>query len=331
MKKVIYTFIIAFLFLFQIKVKAQPLFISSDITPVAGDVFTENRCYGCHSNVTGPNKIFKLGGNGTLPPFDTFRYVNPSSTPYGANYPNSNICLYLKYGRYYYYDAIPSLWQYTGTSVNGSIVTMPYELLRFPITYGDSMSDSFVNVTIVISTLTYQKVTTTVIVDGWGTYIGDGDTVLNSLRIHTKIHTRDSSSSGINNYYLEKAEWFAAGHHGPICSSPIFGGGGYTSYFHAVKSTGIDDIKNDAADFKVYPNPVINNASIQFTTNQNFEYDLHVYNMLGKDVMSLYHLSAFKGRNNFNIDINQLAAGSYIMQANNGKEMIASKKIIVVK
>jgi len=76
---------------------------------------------------------------------------------------------------------------------------------------------------------------------------------------------------------------------------------------------------------KVYPNPVLDHATVEFSNPEGLNYNLNIYNHVGQLVRSLSNLSSERIR----IEKEELAVGIYLIELRNAREIIGMAKIIV--
>ena len=78
----------------------------------------------------------------------------------------------------------------------------------------------------------------------------------------------------------------------------------------------------------IYPNPVINQASIQFLLGFSENITLKIYNLLGEEIESQVLFSS-RGINNINFDFSMYSEGIYLYTLSNGVRVLTDR--IVVK
>ena len=78
----------------------------------------------------------------------------------------------------------------------------------------------------------------------------------------------------------------------------------------------------------IYPNPVINQASIQFISGFSENITLKIYNLLGEEIESQILFSS-RGINNINFDFSMYSEGIYLYTLSNGVRVLTDR--IVVK
>lgn len=109
------------------------------------------------------------------------------------------------------------------------------------------------------------------------------------------------------------------------CNCPSGGGpDGSLSRFDLIalhSLVGISEITKLSGDILVYPNPTFNNLYVKLS-DLNAKYNYVVYNSLGQIVLS----GNLENYNN-TIELNQLQAGLFFLEINNGKEKLSAKFI----
>ncbi|MFD1552115.1 hypothetical protein DNU06_00545 [Putridiphycobacter roseus] len=74
------------------------------------------------------------------------------------------------------------------------------------------------------------------------------------------------------------------------------------------------DITKSVLGLKLYPNPVVNNATISFEANLAGKGSVKVYSLTGKLVLNLEQISLNEGNNTLQIGTDQLAKGTYLVR-----------------
>ncbi|MCB0804806.1 MAG: T9SS type A sorting domain-containing protein [Bacteroidales bacterium] len=79
-------------------------------------------------------------------------------------------------------------------------------------------------------------------------------------------------------------------------------------------------------EMNVYPNPVANVATVDFSTDSDNTTTIEVYNMMGKKVMELYNEYTYAGQDyQTTFDASSLAKGIYLLMLNNGEKTLKQK------
>jgi hypothetical protein len=87
----------------------------------------------------------------------------------------------------------------------------------------------------------------------------------------------------------------------------------------------ISDLSNQEADVKVYPNPFSNSTTIRIAGVINENYELRIYDMLGREI----HPEIKRNADSFIIARGVLKSGIYFYQLRNKTHFISSGKLIV--
>ncbi len=86
-------------------------------------------------------------------------------------------------------------------------------------------------------------------------------------------------------------------------------------------------------ELKVFPNPTTQYVNINFTDNQEGEFDIHVFDIMGRKILSstTFGTAITKtGLHSYNIDLKEIANGQYLVRVvkANTSTFMASFKII---
>ncbi|HNZ42196.1 MAG TPA: T9SS type A sorting domain-containing protein [Bacteroidales bacterium] len=102
----------------------------------------------------------------------------------------------------------------------------------------------------------------------------------------------------------------------------------WNAEIHGPVTTGISPNSNQA-DFKVFPNPVIETFNIEFTLNEKTDLEISVVDVNGKTVKELYKGRALKGVNAFSFNKANLAGGTYFLVIKDKTQIFRNEKIII--
>lgn len=81
------------------------------------------------------------------------------------------------------------------------------------------------------------------------------------------------------------------------------------------------------SDLNIFPNPVLDNMTVQFNSDEKGDVILNVYNLLGQKMYSASFL-ALEGQNTFNMNVSDLQKGAYFLEVRNGDDMLRSEFVI---
>ena len=95
-----------------------------------------------------------------------------------------------------------------------------------------------------------------------------------------------------------------------------------------IKSVG-GTSKKEEEKLKVYPNPVFESFSIEFTLETTTPLTIEVKDVAGKVVKQLFAGKANQGLNHFSFNKANLAAGTYFLVISNPSSIIKNEKIII--
>lgn len=80
----------------------------------------------------------------------------------------------------------------------------------------------------------------------------------------------------------------------------------------------VQDPASPLASMQVAPNPASTNATLTVNMSESSETSITVYNTPGQQVMTVYSGTLVAGETKFELNLNELAAGSYYIQVTNG-------------
>ena len=80
---------------------------------------------------------------------------------------------------------------------------------------------------------------------------------------------------------------------------------------------------------KVYPNPVVNNFSVEFNLDAPAVLNIYIVDITGRLVKELYTGSAKDGDNTFSFNKANLSNGVYYLMINSNSKIIKNEKIVI--
>ena len=106
----------------------------------------------------------------------------------------------------------------------------------------------------------------------------------------------------------------------------------YTIDYYYLQVSGvtstINQFDNTTFELKeVYPNPVSNQAKIQFVSGTTENITFKIYNLLGEEIESQL-ISSSKGVNTINLNTSSYSKGIYLYSINNGNKVLTKRMII---
>ena len=308
-------------------VHAQPSLTGSSINPVVGDVYVmENTNYVNPGN-PGANQTWDLTA-AVISSASSWNVVTPSSTPYAASFPGSNIAMSDGNGNYVYYNTSASAWQNIGTHVTTPATLYyadPEDLLRYPFTYNDSYSDTW-NTTFTSAGFPFYRTgVTTITADGYGTLMLPTGNITDVLRIHVVQDYQDSSQFGIYTYDNDQYIWYVNGIRQVVAGMYTFTTSlSGTSQSGMIYSGAVDIIETAGLNAKVsvFPVPaadVVNVYAQDATVNS-----MRIVSAIGQEIKTFPDIK-FSSRQ-FNVA--DLAPGIYFVKIDTD-EGILTRRIII--
>ncbi len=97
---------------------------------------------------------------------------------------------------------------------------------------------------------------------------------------------------------------------------------------HGNITTGINENANPH-NLKLFPNPVVEAFTIEFTLNENVNLEIDIVDISGRMVKELYNGKGLEGENVFSFNKANLSAGTYFLVIKNNANIIKNEKIII--
>jgi len=282
---------------------------------------------------------------------DTTLFTNPNWTPFGSNFPTSNLVMYDNMDDMYFYLEKSSTGLY-GLGIAGVLIgttpsILPFTpkktLLEFPLNYLDSytsVSTMIIRITGIIpnvdSMLINQNETVIHEVDAWGNVTIPLGT-FNALRIYeTTINIDSTWFLAMGNWSFIDATidttysyaWYtndnAAGFTlVQMDYEPSTGFVSYVSYLKATPTpTSISEQSNENS-FNIYPNPA--SSKINFDMNNEENVYVDIYETTGKKVESRFLVN----KNN-SFDLSNYSEGIYFFNVREINGSIIQKGKFIV-
>jgi hypothetical protein len=147
----------------------------------------------------------------------------------------------------------------------------------------------------------------------------DENTGLARVPVYQLIQQQNTYWNDLNELYVNNYGTIYAGTHG----RGVFECTKYTSLVdHNQPGTGISTAP---MSLSLYPNPVVDNATISFTLPQTGNVKLKVYDMTGKLMKVLDIANMTKGYHTYTFDCNNINKGTYFLQMISGTESASAK------
>ena len=313
---------------------AAPTLTQSNSAPAVGDVW---KMYGCDTlavqGAAGASQTWTITVAVNTSAFSTGNIVATSSTPYAANFPNSNVAVYYAAQSYYQFFSSSSTavkqWG-TYTTQGLQIFDAPgISFFTYPFTYNTVASTPTITGTSPPGPLTGNSTCTG---DAWGNLILNGKTWSNVLR-HKQDQTIDYDYGGGYHYIVKTLSysWYDGIHKTPILQITYQDASGIaTNHSKGVSVsdfvvTGIE-VLSAKLNFDVYPNPSYGQVNVSLAAGQHGDVSFHVYNSEGvlvKEINREPFAPVIK-----TLDLSALAKGIYMIEVSVG-EAKATRRIIV--
>lgn len=102
----------------------------------------------------------------------------------------------------------------------------------------------------------------------------------------------------------------------------------WVAEIHA-NQVGINEPTKEEEKMKVYPNPVTESFSVEFTLETTTNLTIEIKDVTGKIVKQLFNGKASQGLNHFSFNKSNLATGTYYLVITNNSTIIKNEKIII--
>lgn len=331
--------------LFVSKLSAQ-ITLTSSINPVAGDIDNSATCD--TNNISQGNS----GANQTWSFLSLIRqdssvinFVPAGSTPYSVQFPTSNIAFTTDNVNYGYTTTSSGNYIINGQASPDLMInyTDPELFMQYPFTYNSSITDNFESNFTSGGFTTFRTGTTTITGDAWGTIILPSGSYANALRVKYTITTKDSLTLGtVLTSVLTSYNWFVTGKKFPVFEII------YTSYsvngipitnskvvnYNLGTVIGVTNISNETPDkYKLsqnYPNPFNPATKISFSIPKQGFVNMKVYDILGKEVMTLVNEIKQAGSYDVNFNGSNFASGVYFYRIESDN-FVDIKRMMLIK
>lgn len=331
MRKII---LLAILAPFTFAVKAQVPFTSADILTTIGTNFTMHSAISQDPGQSGVGQVWDYSDMlyNSLVPAQIVEYGSPNPN---ANYPEANQIFSYNDDQYFEYFAVSdSSFDVYGQFQSGGLemfYTDPNTFIRFPMNYEDIIEDVFVSHYSMPGASGDITGTYDAVVDGYGTLkLPWGD--IDAYRITAQV-TQNEIFTNANGTYEGfftgvSVLWFASGFPGPIMyinngtiTIPQLGiqeDQHVTGYMGGFDFVGVDEIEI-VNDLSVFPNPAADYCNISFSKTSSEPVDIEIYDITGRKLKATSGIGGGTGDFQHRIDVQDLAAGYYLLQLRSEK------------
>ena len=321
------------------KALAQPILTAANFNPAIGDAFNTHICdtAGVAPGASGAYITWNFDSLITTS-IDTGIVTACSATPHCSLFPGSTYAIVSQATHLtpYYIENSTTLSQngyFIATDTN-AVYTNPIDQFRYPFSYGTSFSDPYAGIITLGAITANETGTITVTYDGYGTLILPGGIDTNVLRVHTLQLFVDSASlfgfPTVQTFQLETYAWYKPNYHSPLMTilNTTQIGGSYTnkavSYSPKQTATSTPIIAGIENALQLYPNPAKNELNIEYTSANNQEVRISLYDLLGKEIAVITDRS-MQGKQSINYNTSKLPKGLYLLRLQSGTETITRK------
>jgi hypothetical protein len=274
--------------------------------------------------------------------------VNPATTSYINDFSGANICTYnLDYfegelAEVWNYSAINTNWDNLGSAITinsqpGNVIQIknnpPARETLFPFTYNSSNSSNYTQTTEFNGTvISSSNVSTTALVDAYGTMTLPGGASFDALRI------RISETNGAD-VYLDYIFFSKSGAIVNIyTSNPNLPNSGTinidgASYNGVPTISGVEQIGTSPINYDLgqnYPNPFNPTTNIEYSIPEQSIVDIRIYDILGNEIAVLVNKEQAAGRYKADFNGINLTSGVYFYRLQAGG-FVETKKMILLK
>lgn len=259
-----FIFITFLLILRLISIYSQPVFSSGDILPVVGDVHVINICDSVNEGTSGMNQIWNFTSI-TCPN----SYQSKWLSSINSSLPTASMVNVSGFDTSFYDFSANLIDEIAISSQNTGFVplTNSYIQNNFPISYGSTLTDSFVFSPYIVNSFTHLvSGNARYLVDGFGTIVLPTGTYTDVLRFH-QIYIRRDSTVGLSTA-IDSTEIFgwlkASNHIGIAWVWKTYSNGSPNpnpyafSYLNNIVTSDNDITLDSSFELKLYPNPCVN-------------------------------------------------------------------------
>ncbi len=316
--------------------KAQSPILDSTVCINVGDLAQINVISNALSIPAGSTGAGQTYDYSVLPSFNSsyeILGIDNLTSPFGNTYPTANATVsWSSFGTPYYHFLLSDtsyIYLGGGGSFGDYQYVDTYQQLKFPFTYNDSYTDTFVAIS---NTSGYRAGTVTVSGDGYGTLLVPGQTINEVLRVKRVSAYYDTISGnpryteetyyeyykpGIPHYILLHGFYtITSGSSNPVSGAQLF-------FNSATLVTNVKANLNTIANYIITQNS--QHWFLQSQDNADFTTPLHIYNLQGQLVMQ-DQLIVSKEKSSKALPSADLANGMYLVQFKNAAGELVSLK-----
>ncbi len=337
MKK-IYTPFLSVFFLFTLQVTQAQITLDASNNWEVGQTYTYNLADGntFDAGPSGSDVSWDFSGMSVVSTTSS-EMVDISDMDNGNLFPSANIGFVDldtdNEGYYFTSNSAQSFYGAVGDLGGGLTATViyddPQDMLQYPMTMGDSFTDTFGGT--VTSTGEFDRSGTTVVnIDAWGSLTTPAGTFSDVVRVVTVMNYSDVfMGSPFADYVETRYFWYDTEAAFPLLEYieiEINGTQGVATfaYLDAVPVSTQSPLAEDI-QLSVFPNPATDQVNIEYALTEGSEVVVSVCNLLGKEVLMVTNGKQAAGRYQLNTDLSDLPNGTYFVKMNIGGELASHK------
>ena len=324
----------------SVAVKGQPTITSANAYAI-GDVLTlQPADTSVNEGSAGANQTWNFVSLADNGPITSQYIVDPTTTPYSADFPSAGVAIDVGSGNYAYYTSSSTDLTLLGIGSSSAVIAYsdPQTYFEFPFTYNSAFTDNILaNYTLSGADVT-RTGTVTSLADGYGTLMLPTSTTSNVLRIKYTQDITDLIDFGSFSTTIETASttyiWLVPGNKNALLdisytSATVSGNTTYgKSVFYYPGSTGTPDLSAPGIQAHLFPNPANDKVNLTINLNDAGHIRLSLYNVFGQEVKVYDESNANSGLYTRELDLTGLAEGIYFVQMSIKGENIFSQRLV---
>ncbi len=343
MTKLIFSLLI--LFVAAINLKSQTTLTSAN-NPSIGDLQYQVSAdtIGISQGNAGANQVWNFQ-NLTRRDSTVIMWIDPATTPYGSNFPQSNICTHDS--SYDYFKTSTTQMEYVGSKSEVTILNYSnFEMINsYPFTFNSTANDNYSGVINSNGDVIIRTGSTNIVGDAYGTISLPFGTYTNALRTKSTVNVKDSSTMyqmAINTSYTIYA-WFAPGKKFSVFSImyysftiPGYGTFNRKVVYYNPSSTplGILPIGSSVPQnfnlLQNYPNPFNPATKIEFDIPRASFTRLTIFDILGREIASPVNEQLIPGHYEINFEASSYPSGVYFYRLSTDG-FVKTKRMMLIK
>lgn len=206
----------------------------------------------------------------------------------------------------------------------------PQTVLEYPLSYGDTFTDTFSGSYIYQGIQITGSGEMTVTADAYGDLTLPYGTVENVMRIkYVATETESYEMNGMPNedqFTRTSYVWYAES----SSILPLFtisflesDATNQTTVYYLGQTMGLNEELAIQTDFNIYPNPAHESTNIEFTLDQSEEIEITLYSLLGAKIKTITKDNFGPGTHKTNIPLDKIKPGTYFINTKIGTQQIS--------